>query len=222
MSRRKDIPCVKGKDKKDKPWPDGYRLWVRPKYRLETPKICLLLPETQGAMLAKLMTRFGRCVSLGEFYDTFHATEANGGPLSFVRSVAVRMGYLRDRMWQYGVKADIQFDHFRDGYVLHSLAECTPQPGKFRERMAPSVSGRYRGVEREGGSSALMRYTDGRTRSDAAITAPRKYGYVHEVNAPPETRFCEEVPWAWPARHEKNEQLFLEQISQLAQKRKAL
>jgi hypothetical protein len=203
----------------NKPWTDGYRFCGSENQWLETPKICVMLSPMRAALLAKFLVCFGRTVTFDEIHEMFHGSDEDGGPLAFSNVTAVQISGIRRQLKQYGIKVDIR-SCYNVGYALVGLDECEPKLGEFRERMTRSITGKRRFPMPNEEKIVPMRYTNGKKRSGAAITAPRKYGYVYEVNEPPKTRFCQDVPWARHAREEHCEQMSLAKIARPLEKRR--
>ena len=122
--------------------PIGYRFWVYPEYRLETPNVCVMASGQPGAILALLMGSFGFPVPLEEICAFLHDDREDGGPLSRSRGVAVQVCRLKMMLRQYGIAIAVKSGGRGNQYYrLDGIRPCDPQPGIFRERMTPKSGG---------------------------------------------------------------------------------
>lgn len=114
------------------PLPKGYKMWIWPTYRLETPKVTITLPNEPGAILAMLVGRYREPVFLGDTMASLHGTPDDGGPVSYTALIQQHVDYLRNYLRQYGIVAKIKVVPGHDcavlRYIKHvgSNAEQTP------------------------------------------------------------------------------------------------
>jgi hypothetical protein len=98
--------------------PKGYKMWIFPSYRLETPKTTITLPPEHGAILAMLIGRYREPVFLGDTMASIYGTPDDGGPVSYTTLIQDHVDYLRNYLRQYGVAAKLMAVPGHDSAVL--------------------------------------------------------------------------------------------------------
>ena len=162
------------------PLPEGYRLWLWPHYRLETPTVCIELPPLIGSVLAFLAASRGKRVFCNEIFNAIYLGRENRGPSTGSSIVPMHMMSLKKRLGEVGIAMDLVSRKSLAGYVFRVFETCEP------------VTWRKVNPARE---------EAGTNRRDIQ-TSPK------QVPAPPTTGgvvYCSDIPWAMPPRVEKHQ-----------------
>ena len=134
--------------------PKGYRMWIWPTYRLETPKVTITLPPEHGPILAMLIGRYREPVFLGDTMAALHGMPDDGGPVSYTMLIQDHVDYLRNYLRQYGIVAMIKAAPGHDSAVLRHIkhvapnAEQTPYVSLKRQSSRPKMVRSTKGMKR--------------------------------------------------------------------------
>ena len=118
------------------PMPEGYRFWIWPEYRLETPNVCVMVNGVKGKLLAALIGRMGRPVPHDDLLGGPLPTKRQAGAK---RVLASQISGLKSYLRQYGVVLTLE-PYKLHRYVLRGISACEPEPGVYRERWTPKRS----------------------------------------------------------------------------------
>lgn len=134
--------------------PKGYKMWIWPTYRLETPKVTITLPPEHGPILAMLIGRYREPVFLGDTMAALHGMPDDGGPVSYTTLIQEHVDYLRNYLRQYGIVAMIKAAPGHDSAVLRHIkyvgkdADQTPYVNLKRQSSKPKPARSTRGMRR--------------------------------------------------------------------------
>lgn len=184
------------------PLPEGYRFWLMPSYRLETPVVCVKLPLLMGKLLAFLITNRGRRLSAPEIFRAIHLGYESGGPLTGPAIISFEIIILKQRLEAAGVTITVKSGKGFEGYTFLGFGTCAPVVGRY-------VKGTRR--YRQKRAADLPKATPvtrkaHRSRKTPAVSDRKNLGRPKQPAAPPKTGgkvYCENVPWEVPPRVEK-------------------
>jgi hypothetical protein len=112
------------------PLADGYRFWIWPHYRLETPTVCVELTPCAGQVMALLLAHPNRNLLLPEIFEALYGFREDGGPILGSRQIPPLVVLLRQRLRAAGVDVMIDSARGRSGYVFRGFRTCEPEVGK--------------------------------------------------------------------------------------------
>jgi DNA-binding winged helix-turn-helix (wHTH) protein len=106
------------------PLPQGYRFWIYPTYRLETPVVCRSLPDTTGILLAFMIVNRGKRLWTGELFDAIYGSDEDGGADTGLRIIQVHVYRLRRALREIGIEPVIDSMMGRSGYIFRGFSVC--------------------------------------------------------------------------------------------------
>ena len=171
-----------------RPLPQGYRFWIYPKYRLETPVVCRSLPDTTGILLAFMIVNHGKKLCVGELFDAIYGSDEDGGTDSGFIVIQAHVYRLRRELREVGIEPVIVSQKGKHGYMFRGFSVCEPKNAQSSEDLSARY---YRARERISARKSRHRRKDSVSREGVIPSAnsppkPRK-GFIHPLNSLPES-----------------------------------
>lgn len=163
------------------PLPEGYRFWIYPHYRLETPTVCTEFSPKVGELLTYLILNQERRVSHNELWEYLYDVDSpTGGNI-----VPTMITILRQKLRAIGVDINVDSKRGRPGWRFMGFGVCEPEVGLsvLYRRSVPRPKARKR----------------------VKVKQPKVF-YPMRARAV----YCEDVPWTWPERINSNGRYRLE------------